>query len=303
MEPLSLLAAGTIPIAIAYAWLRKAPLSLTLAVAILVVFLLGVVAQAVDLSNGGAFYLDLEVWKSGSNHAGPLSYITMMFLHAGLLHLIFNLAFLILLGPMLEERIGPLRWGVLYFTGGIVATLVFEAVHWYDPQYFLLGASGALSAVFGAFGRLYPRERISMLIPLPVPIPPQPAIYWVVGFIVVQFGLWALSAGNSILGIAWEAHIAGLAFGFAVAPLVMRIPVRRRMEPARVRDFSVLRPIVQGRELEEIYDMLSKETLPEAQDAWLERFSRKAKCPECGKPLQWVRGAFRSDCGWRLRVR
>ncbi len=300
MEPLSAVAAVTIPAAILYAGWRKAPLSLTLAVAMLASFVLGVVAGRLDPFLGALrFELDLGVWRFGGGHSGPLSYVTVLFLHANLFHLLFNVAFLILLGPILEERIGPLRWAVLFFAGGLVATLVFEAVHLGD-RYLLLGASGALSAVFGAFGRLYPRERISLWIP--IPLPPMPAIYYVIGFVVVQllFSVISLGAGP-FGGIAWEAHIGGLAFGFAAAPLVMRIPGRRKAE--RIRDFSVLRPLVAGRELDEIYGHVSGETLPEAQDAWLEKFARKAACPRCGKPLRWARGAMRSECGWKLRIR
>jgi len=306
VEILSAIAALTIPASVVYAWRRKALLSLAFAVANLAVFVLGEIAWTLGSGPGNRFTIDLAVWKLGSGafHSGPLTYVTMMFLHANFLHLLFNLAFLILLGPMLEERIGSLRWGVLYFGGGILATLAFEAIHWFDPGYFLLGASGALSAVFGALGRLYPRERISMFIPLPVPVPfrPQPVIYWVVGFIVVQFVLWLFSAGTPLSGIALEAHVAGLAFGFALAPAIMRIPSKARGERTRVRDFSVLRPLVKGRELEEIYGVLSKETLPEAQDAWLEKFAAKAACPQCGKPLRYRRSSVRSECGWKLKV-
>ena len=307
VEILSAIAALTIPVAIVYAWRRKALLSLAFAVAILAVFILGEIASRLDPDTGIRFLLDLAVWKlgpGGTVHSGPLTYVTMMFLHGNFLHLLVNLAFLILLGPMLEERIGSLRWGVLYFTGGLVATLAFEAIHWSDTGYILVGASGALSAVFGAFGRLYPRERISLWIPLPVPVPfpPQPVIYWVIAFVVAQFVLWALSMGNALSGVAWEAHVAGLAFGFAVAPAVMRIPSRKGGERKRARDFSVLKPLVMGRELDEMYGMLAKETLPEAQDAWLEKFAATAACPRCGKPLRYRRGALRSECGWKLRV-
>ena len=300
MELLSALAAAAVPVAILYAAWRKAPLSLTLAVAMLASFVLGVVAGRLE-GFGGTFRFeeDLGVWRLGADHSGPLSYVTVLFLHADLFHLLFNVAFLILLGPILEDRIGGLRWGVLFFAGGVVATLVFEAVHLSDPGYLLLGASGALSAVFGAFGRLYPWERISLWVP--IPLPPMPVIYYVIGFVVVQLLFSAINLGAGPFGgIAWEAHVGGLAFGFAAAPLVMRIPGRRKAE--RARDVSMLKPLVAGRELDEIYTHLSKETLPEAQDAWLERFARKAACPKCGRPLVYRRRALRSECGWSLKV-
>lgn len=299
VEPLSAAAALAIPAAIGYAWWRKAPLSLTFAVAMLAVFGLAIVADRLDPRSGLLrFWLDLAVVRFGGVHSGPLAYLTMMFLHADLFHILFNLVFLILIGPLLEERIGPLRWGILFLAGGLVATLAFEAIHVQDPSYVLLGASGALSAVFGAFGRLYPRERISMW--MPIPMPPMPVIYYVIGYVVVQFLLSVLTLGGGLGQIAWEAHVAGLAFGFAAAPFVMRIPTRKASE--RVRDFSALRPLAKGLELEEILGHLSKEPLREAQVAWLEKFAAKAACPWCGKPLEFRWGALRSPCGWKQRV-
>src|SRR6266511_99968 len=194
MELLSAVAAATIPAAIGYAWWRKAPLSLTLSVAMLATFGLGVLADRLDPPFGiYAFWDDLVVWRADTVYSGPLSYLTMMFVHAGLFHLVFNLLFLILIGPLLEERIGAPRWGLLFFVGGVVATLAFQAIHFADRFYYLLGASGGLSAVFGAFGRLYPRERLRIWVP--IPLPPMPAIYYVIGFVVVQFFLSILSFG------------------------------------------------------------------------------------------------------------
>ena len=299
MDLLSAVAAATIPAAVGYTAWRKAPLSLTLAVAMLATFGLGIAASRLDPASGlERFWLDLAVYRFGADHSGPLSYLTMMFLHADLFHILFNLLFLILIGPLLEERVGPLRWGVLFFVGGVVSTVVFEAIRFQDQGYILLGASGALSAVFGAFGRLYPQERLSIW--LPIPLPPLPVIYYVIGYIVVQFLLVAITFGRGLQQIAWEAHVAGLAFGFAVAPIVMRIPTGRKRET--VRDFSALRPLAKGAELDEILGHLSKESLPEGQRAWLEKFARKAACPQCGKPLRYARGALRSECGWKLRL-
>ena len=295
MDPLALVAAATIPAAILYSWWRKAPVSLTLAVSMLTVFALEIVAARLDPFT--TFATDLAVYKLGSAYSGPLSYVTALFLHADLFHILFNLLFLIALGPLLEGRIGPLRWGVLFFAGGVVSNLVFVMVNYQLPAFALLGASGALSAVFGAFGRLYPRERVSMFIP--IPLPPMPVIYWVIGFVVIQLLLSVLAFGP-LSSIAWEAHVAGLVFGFAAAPLVMRVPGRRKAE--KVRDFSALKPFVRGADLDEILGHLSHETLPEAQEAWLEKFAAKAACPQCGRPLRFSRGALRSDCGWALRL-
>ena len=94
VETLSAIAALTIPAAVGYAWWRKAPLSLTLAVAMLASFALGVLASQLDPPFGVfAFWDDLAFWRADSAHSGPLSYLTMMFVHADLFHLVFNLLF------------------------------------------------------------------------------------------------------------------------------------------------------------------------------------------------------------------
>ena len=299
MEPLAAIAATTIPVALLYSWRRKSPLSLTLAAAIIITFAIGYIDRLISPTFGEQFLLDLAVYRFNlpgtSLHSAPWTYITMMFLHFDLTHLAFNMLFLIFLGPMLEERIGPLRWGLLFFVGGVFATIAFELIRFQLPAYLLLGASGGLSAIFGAFGRLHPWVRIRLFFPFP--LPPTPVLYYVIGFVVLEFFLALVFRGS---GIAWEAHVAGLVFGFATAPIVMRIPDRKRV--LAVRDFSGLRPLVMGRDLEEIYDHLSRESLREAQEAWLEKFARRAKCPQCGLPLKWSRGSLRSDCGWKLKV-
>lgn len=295
MEPISIAAAAAIPAAILYSWLRKAPLSLTLTIAMIGIFL--VVTASATFGGAGlgeAVLLDLALSKIGPTYSPATTWVTSMFTHAGFAHLALNLIFLIALGPLLEERIGGLRFGVTFFAGGLVATAVFVLANFAVPSYILLGASGGLSAVFGAFGRLFPRERIRMWL-LVVSLPPLPAIYFVIGYIAIQFLITPLFPG-----IAWEAHIGGAAFGFAFAPLIMRLRGPQRV--ARVRDVSALRPLAAGPDLEEAYDHLSTETLPEAQRAWLERFAAKAKCPACSGPLRLRRTTLSSDCGWKLRV-
>src|SRR3972149_5267688 len=85
------------------------------------------------LMGGEAFLLSLAVVRIGPVHSEPWTYVTMMFIHADLTHLLFNLLFLIFLGPMLEERIGPVPWGGLFLAGGGFATVVFELLLYQSP--------------------------------------------------------------------------------------------------------------------------------------------------------------------------
>ena len=238
--------------------------------------------------------LDLAVSKIGPAYSPPWTWITSMFTHLTFLHLLSNLLFLVTLTPLVEDRIGSLHFGTVYFAGGLFATAVFVLLNLPTTAYVLLGASGGLSAVLGAFGRLYPRERIRLWLVV-VTLPPVPAVYLVIGFIVLQLLLQPF-----LPGVAWQAHLGGVAFGFAAAPAIMRIHSSKRAEP--LRGLAQLKPLVLDADLEEAYERLATETLPEAQRAWLERFAAKSRCPQCGGPLRLRGSRLSSACGWKVRV-
>ncbi len=134
----------------------------------------------------------------------PWTAVTYMFLHAGLMHIFFNMLALFFFGPRLENRLGAKSFLWLYFLGGLggAAFSVFFA-----PQYPVVGASAAVYAVLLGFALYWPRERIYIWGVLPVEA-------WLLATIMVGFSLWAgLSGAQS--GVAHFAHLGGLAFGFA----------------------------------------------------------------------------------------
>lgn len=285
MEPFSLLAIAGIAGAIAWSAWRHAPLSLTLAFAVVLVFALEVADPAI--------LLDLA-WRVGGP-SPPWAFLTTMFVHGGLVHLMFNLVGFLLITPTLEERIGSLRWGLVFFLGAAVGQIVFAIVR-ADEFTSLVGASGGLLAVLAAFGRLYPRERISLFFP-PIGRPGVPVIWVVVGYLLFSFVM--TTAGAS--GVANEAHLGGLAFGFAAAPLIMRVQVRGTAKPVAI-DLAALEPLATTRELREILDELRRADVAEVRAAWLEKFASSARCPRCGEPLRLRFRALRSSCGWRQRL-
>ncbi len=91
--------------------------------------------------------------------------VTAMFLHAGPLHLLMNMLVLLLLGAPFEERIGTRRLLIVFFAGGLLASLVSGLLAlWQGEGGIHIGASGAVFAVMGAFALLYPRDEIPMLL-------------------------------------------------------------------------------------------------------------------------------------------
>ncbi len=139
-----------------------------------------------------------------------LAVLTSLFLHGSLAHLAFNMLFLWIFGNNLEDRWGRVRYLLFYLAAGVAATLAFVAT---SPSSAvpLIGASGAIAGVMGAYLLLYPRVRILGLVGIfPLPLPA-----W------VFLGFWFLSqfVGGSD-GVAYAAHVGGFVFGMGVGALV-----------------------------------------------------------------------------------
>jgi membrane associated rhomboid family serine protease len=148
--------------------------------------------------------------------------LTSMFLHGGLMHLIGNMVFLWVLGDNVEDALGHLRYVVFYGLSGVAAALTHASLepHSMVP---MIGASGAISGVIGAYLVLHPRSRIKTL---------------VLRFIVelpafVVLGLWIAFQLFSVYmsdpgqgGVAWWAHIGGV-----VAGAILIVPMRQKGVP------------------------------------------------------------------------
>lgn len=139
--------------------------------------------------------------------------ITSMFLHGDLMHLLGNMLFLWVFGDNIEATIGNFRFLIFYLLGGLIA----HAAHIYfnvDSQMPTVGASGAISAVMGAYLVMFPSSRVKMLFfifPFRVP-----------AILFLGFWIWMQSSNGlaslelvdqNTGGVAWWAHIGGFAFG------------------------------------------------------------------------------------------
>ncbi len=139
-----------------------------------------------------------------------LAMLTSLFLHGSVAHLAFNMLFLWIFGNNLEDRWGRVRFVLFYLAAGVAATLAFVIT---SPSSVvpLIGASGAIAGVMGAYLVLFPRAKIlGLVFIIPVPLPA-----W------VFLGFWFLSQflGGSD-GVAYAAHVGGFVFGMAVGALV-----------------------------------------------------------------------------------
>jgi membrane associated rhomboid family serine protease len=144
---------------------------------------------------------------------------TAMFLHGGWLHLGGNMLYLWIFGNNVEDAMGHAKYALFYLICGCAAALGFAYA---DPNSAvpMLGASGAISGVLAAYVLLYPRARVTVVVPLGIVFYPLAiSAVWAVG---LWFGLqlvsaWYTSAADQ--GIAWWAHISGFAAGLILTPL------------------------------------------------------------------------------------
>lgn len=140
-----------------------------------------------------------------------LSILTSMFLHGGWLHLIGNMLFLWIFGNNVEDRFGRVGFVAFYLAAGLVATAAHVAA---DPNSVvpLVGASGAIAGVMGAYLVLFPKAKITSVL----------AFLPIIAFRVPAWALLAIWFGSQFFvnpndGVAWIAHVGGFMFGVLVA--------------------------------------------------------------------------------------
>lgn len=156
-------------------------------------------------------------------------FVTSIFLHGGLFHLISNMWALWLFADNVEDRLGSARFLFLYLLTGVAANL---AHYFANPASSVptIGASGAIAGVMGAYFLLYPRARIITLLPVlfyPLIVEIPAAFYLLVWFATQLINAGAVSAASAVAGgVAWWAHIGGFAAGLAA--VIFLKPARRR---------------------------------------------------------------------------
>jgi membrane associated rhomboid family serine protease len=162
-----------------------------------------------------------------------LTVLTSMFVHGGFWHLAGNMLYLWIFGNNVEEAMGHVRFGIFYLLCGIAAVAA-QVLPNPDSAAPMVGASGAISGVLGAYLLLYPRAKVLLGLPL--------------GFLIIELGrykaMWVLAiwflmqlvmgafaaASNATGGIAFGAHIGGFVAGCLLVTILRRrgVPLWRR---------------------------------------------------------------------------
>ncbi len=186
----------------------------------------------------GALFGDVEVNPAISRLPGWMTIVTSMFLHGGWMHLIGNMAYLWIFGDNIEASLGHARYVAFYLVCGVAAAAAQIAVA-PGSEVPMIGASGAISGVLGAYLVLHPRANIRVFVWIVIIITRINVPAWIV------LGMWFVgqvisSAGvdPGAPGVAFMAHIGGFVAG-AVLVFFFKKPQVPVFEPAHTAAFEI----------------------------------------------------------------
>lgn len=163
-----------------------------------------------------------------------LTLFSSLFFHASILHVAGNMLYLWVFGNNIEDRLGKIRFVFFYFACGIIATLGHTLIN-PDSRLPLVGASGAVSGVLGAYLLLYPQAKVLVLLPLIFfwSVVKVRASLFLIFWIIMQFFAGTVTLGQLDTsgkgGVAWFAHIFGFFAGMVLVPVLL-VRKRRRQE-------------------------------------------------------------------------
>lgn len=184
---------------------------------------------SVFIANYGVVPRKVSALLSGQTAyiGSAVSLITGMFLHGGWVHLLGNMLYLWIFGDNVEDRLGRGRYLFLYLAAGIAGSL---AQTWANPYAAepVIGASGAIAGILGAYFISYPRAKVLTLLPIffLITFLEIPAFIFLFIWFILQSlnGFVTLGAGGNM--VAWWAHIGGFVLG--ILGVLILAPARRR---------------------------------------------------------------------------
>jgi membrane associated rhomboid family serine protease len=177
-----------------------------------------------DLVLNTGKYIDAPSWV----YATP---VTSMFLHGGWMHIIGNMLFLWIYGNNIEDYFGPIRFLLFYLIFGFAAIALYTL---FNPGSTvpLVGASGAIAGVMGAYYVLHPRARILVLIFLFFIFIRELPAKLVLGFWFIYQIFMSVANMGAGTGVAWLAHVGGFLFGWVLLKTLLRFRGGRGTTPS-----------------------------------------------------------------------
>jgi membrane associated rhomboid family serine protease len=303
---LSIVAIFIMIISLIVAIVKKIMITYALIFANIFVFIITFIFRPVVLQLGfSPIYLSFE----GIPNLYTL--LTSMFIHGGIMHLIGNMIVFFFMGIAFEDRIGWKKFIVIYLLAGICGTLAHSALY-LNESTILVGASGAIFGILGAFAISYPRDEVLIAIPIFILFIRRIKVMYA-AFIFATMETVFVFLGTQD-NTAHFAHIGGLIGGAILGVIIIRSDKTHTKEGKTIYydsfslqkkkdiDYAKLNELATTPKLKEMLQKIENETIPHAQDLWLEHFLENAKCPKCGKTLDHMdRGIFCENCDFKSK--
>jgi membrane associated rhomboid family serine protease len=313
IDPVSIVAIGIMIGSLVFAYVRKRMMTYALIVANFIVFVLTIAFQIQTVFGS----VSVIIWDLGfrpiylSFEYSPQIYtlFTSMFVHSGFAHIIGNMIIFFFMGMAFEQRIGAKKFIIIYLITGVCGALTHSLLN-LGSAITLIGASGAIFGIMGAFAFSYPRDEVVMPIPL--------GIIMVLRRIKVVYAVLIFAALETVIvmldvqdNTAHFAHLGGLISGFIMAAILIGRKKTHTEKgqtiyydsytpqtPSKI-DLSKLKKLANTSELKEMLKKVENETVPQVRDVWLETFFEKATCPKCKNRINhFNRKVWCEHCGF-----
>jgi membrane associated rhomboid family serine protease len=308
LDTVSIVSIFIIIISLIYAYYKKWTITYSLIITNFLVFIVSFLYPSVIYQLGfRPIYL--------SNVFFPQIYtlFTSMFVHSGILHIIGNMLVFFFIGAAFEQRVGVKNFLIIYLLAGICGSLTHSFLN-LGSSIPLVGASGAIFGIMGAFAYSYPNDEVVM----PIPV----GFFMIIRRIKVIYAVLIFAVFETIIvfiggqdNTAHFAHFGGLVGGVVIAALIIKRnkpiqikkdefgqnvlqPIYYQDRPRKV-DLSRLDKYANTPELKSMLQRIKDETVPQVRDIWLEHFLEKTICPKCGKNLEHFDGKIWCEyCGF-----
>jgi membrane associated rhomboid family serine protease len=293
LDPFSVLSIIIIAGSIVFSFWRRVDMVPVLIMANLLIFMLTILSPW-----SGLYQVQIELGfrpiylQTGDN---LYTIFTQMFVHGDIAHIIFNMLFLYLIGMQLEDRIGKIRFAIVYFLAGIIGVIAQSLIMW-GSYTLIIGASGAISGAMGAMLLLYPRDKIPFFLG-PIFLPNIPVWAGVGSWFAIQVFYFSFDASGAV---AYMAHIAGFMTGVVIGLIIMYVKEEERGVEYTVDDLDSLATTP---DLKDALERIRGEENDDVRRAWLEYFVERSKCPRCGSKLRLEGNKLRCQCGFQMEVR
>jgi len=231
-----------------------------------------------DLASGGGFTMSLGLSVTGLRRGFLWQFLTYLFVHGSMAHLLLNMLALFFIGPETERAVGTKQFVLLYLLSGVLGGLGWLLIS-QVPWARCVGASGAIFGILGAFAALFPDRPVTLLVFYVLPVTMRA---WVLAVILalVELSFLLSDAAN---GIAYSAHLAGGVAGYVYARMLFSpFGMRPRSGPVdRWRQWFASRRRRQAEgEVDRILEKIAREgigSLTPSERKAIERASRESR--------------------------